>query len=116
VETRAIDADESCQLPKQGLGMIGLTEEKRPAILSFWGGFVSLCSLFYLTGSFLKAATIGTFVLISCLLGFGQRSLLRAAFVIAIVAIAVALGAPSPDQWAQLFHDAQRTLVAGMGG
>jgi hypothetical protein len=96
--------------------MIGLTEQQRGLAASFWAGLVSFCSLFYLAGSFSKAATVGAFVLVSCLLGFGQRWLFRGAFAIAILAIAVALGAPSPDQWAQLLHDARRTLVAGMGG
>jgi hypothetical protein len=50
--------------------------------------------------------------LVSCLLGLGQRWLFRGSFAIAIVAIAVALGAPSPDQWAQLFEDARQTLSA----
>jgi hypothetical protein len=101
---------------KQGLGMINLTEQKRRTAMSFWAGLVSFCALFYLTGSFSKAAIIGTFVLVSCLLGFGQRWLLRGSFAIAILAIAIWLGAPGPDQWVQLLQDARRTLVAGMGG
>jgi hypothetical protein len=102
--------------PKEGLGMTNLTEEKRRAAMWFWAGLVSFCALFYLTGSFSKAAIIGTFVLVSCLLGFGQRWLLRGSFAIAILAIAIWLGAPGPDQWVQLLQDARRTLVAGMGG
>jgi len=52
------------------------------------------------------------FILGSCVLGLGQRWLLRGSFAIAIVAIAIALGAPTPDQWAQLLQDARRTLFA----
>jgi hypothetical protein len=96
--------------------MIDLTEEERQAALSFWAGLVSFFALFYLTGSFLKAVVVGIFVLVSCLLGLGQRWLLRGSFAIAIVAIAVALGAPSPNQWAQLLQYARQTLFAGMSG
>jgi uncharacterized membrane protein len=53
--------------------MIDLTEEERHAALSFWAGLVSFFALFYLTGSFLKAVVVGIFVLVSCLLGLGQR-------------------------------------------
>ena len=96
--------------------MSNLTDETRRAAMSFWAGLVSFCALFYLTGSFSKGAVIGTFVLVSCLLGFGQRWLLRGSFAIALVAIAMWLGAPGPDQWVQLLQDVRRTLVAGMGG
>src|SRR5262245_19118450 len=94
--------------------MIGLTEQERQEALSYWVGLVSFVALFYLTGSFWKAVAVGIFVLGSCLLGFGRRWLFRGTFVITIVAIAVALGAPSPDQWAQLLEDARRTLFAGI--
>ena len=93
--------------------MIGLTEQERQEALSFWAGLVSFVALFYLIGSFWKA---GIFVLGSCLLGLGQRWLFRGSFAIAILAIAVALGAPSPDQWTQLLQDARQTLFAHMPG
>jgi hypothetical protein len=94
--------------------MINLTEQERQEALSFWVGLVSFSALFYLTGSFWKAMAVGIFVLGSCLLGLGQRWLFRGSFAIAIVAIAVALGAPSPDQWTQLLQDARQTLFAQM--
>jgi hypothetical protein len=92
--------------------MIGLTEDERLLTLSLWAGFVIFSAILYLTGSFWKAILIGTFVLISCVLGFGSRWLLRGSFAIAIVALAVALGAPGPDQWADLLEDARRALFA----
>jgi hypothetical protein len=96
--------------------MLNLTEQERQEALSFWAGLVSFAALLYLTGSFWKAVAVGIFVLVSCLLGLGQRWSLRGSFAIAIVAIAVALGAPSPDQWAQFFQDARQTLFAGTAG
>jgi len=59
---------------------------------------VLFASILYLTRSFWKAILVSIFVLVSCVLGFG----LRGSFAIAIVAIAVVLGAPGPDQWVQL--------------
>jgi hypothetical protein len=94
--------------------MIGLTEQERQEALSFWVGLVSFVALFYLTGSFWKAVAVGIFVLGSCLLGLGERWLFRGSFAIAILAIAVALGAPSPHQWTLLLEDARQTLLAGM--
>jgi len=40
------------------------------------------------------------------------QTLLRASFANAIVAIAIALGASTLDQWPQLLQDARRTLPA----
>ncbi|OLB69253.1 MAG: hypothetical protein AUI16_29210 [Alphaproteobacteria bacterium 13_2_20CM_2_64_7] len=96
--------------------MMDLTEDERLLALSLWVGVVLFTAILYLTGSYWKAILIGLFVLISCLLGFGRRWLLRGSFVVAIVAIAVALGAPSPDQWSQLLQDARRALFAWIPG
>ena len=92
--------------------MIDLTDDERLALLSLWVGVVLFSAILYLTGSYWKAILIGTFVLGSYLLGFGRSWLLRGSFAVAIVAIAVALGAPSPDQWAQLLQDARQALFA----
>jgi hypothetical protein len=96
--------------------MMDLTEDERLLALSLWVGVVLFTAILYLTGSYWKAILIGLFVLISCLLGFGRRWLLRGSFAVAIVAIAVALGAPSPDQWSQLLQDARRALFAWIPG
>jgi hypothetical protein len=92
--------------------MVNLTEDKRLVALSVWVGVVVFSAVLYLTGSYWKAILIGTFVLGSCVLGFGRSWLLRGSFAIAIVAVAVTLGAPSPDQWAQLLQDARGALLA----
>jgi O-antigen ligase len=96
--------------------MMDLTEDERLLALSLWVSVVLFSAILYLTGSYSKAILIGLFVLISCLLGFGRRWLLRGSFAVAIVAIAVALGAPSPDQWSQLLQDARRALFAWIPG
>jgi hypothetical protein len=89
-----------------------MSEDERLVALSLWVGVVLFSAILYLTGSYWKAILIGTFVLVSCALGFGRRWVLRGSFAIAIVAIAVALGAPGPDQWADLMQDARRALFA----
>src|SRR5262245_6009908 len=92
--------------------MSDLTEEERVMAMSLWVGVVLFSAIVYLTGSYWKAILIGTFVLGSCLVGFGRLWLLRGSFAIAIVVVAVALGAPSPDQWAQLLQDARQAMFA----
>ena len=73
---------------------------------------VLFAAILYLTGSFWKAILVSIFVLVACVLGFGPRG----SFAIAIVAIAVVLGAPSPDQWVQLWQDARRAFSIWLPG
>jgi uncharacterized membrane protein YcfT len=90
--------------------MVDLPEGKRLAALSLWVGAVVFSALLYLTGSYWKAILIGTFVSGSCVLGFGRSWVLRGSFMIAIVAIAVALGGSSPDEWSQHLRDARQAF------
>jgi hypothetical protein len=96
--------------------MTNLTEDGRLMALSLWVGVVVFSAILYLTGSYWRAILIGTFVLGSCALGFGRIWLLRGSFAIAIVAVAVALGAPSPDQWAQSLQEARQAFLAWIPG
>src|SRR6266436_3825653 len=89
-----------------------LTEEDRALVLSVWAALVSVFAIYFLTGSFWKAALIGAFVGGSSLLGYGTRWVLKGSFAIAVVAIAVALGLPPPDQWLQLVHDVREAVCA----
>jgi hypothetical protein len=88
-----------------------VSQDDRLAVLCVWNGLVTFVSLFFLTGAFFKSALISIFVLVSSLLGYGQRWLFRGGFVIAVLAIAVFVGAiPHPDQWKDLFHDVRALL------
>ena len=88
-------------------------EEYRPSrILPVCTGLTSLIAIYYLTVNAWKAALIGAFVGGSAMLGYGARWVLIGSFAIAVLAIAVALGLPPPDQWLQLAHDAQEAILA----
>ena len=89
-----------------------LNEQDRALLLSAWACLVSVFAIYFLTGSFWKAALIGAFVGGSSLLGYGARWVLKGSFVIAVVAIAVALGLPPPDQWLQLVNEMRETVFA----
>ena len=93
-----------------------LTQEDRALILSVWAALVSAVAIYFLTGSFWKAALISTFVGVSSLLGYGTRWVLKGSFAIAVLAIAVALGLPPPDQWPQLIHQVQEAVLVFRAG
>jgi hypothetical protein len=67
---------------------------------------ILFAAMFYLTGSFWKAILVGMSVLVTCFVGIGPRGSLA----VAVAAIAVVLGAPSPDQWGQLWQDARQAF------
>jgi hypothetical protein len=67
---------------------------------------ILFAAMLYLTGSFWKAILVGMSVLVAYFVGIGPRW----SFAIAIVAIAVGLGVPSPDHWVQLWQDARRAF------
>jgi hypothetical protein len=89
-----------------------LIEEERRDLLSLWAGFVSAVAIYFLIGSFWKAVLIGAFVGGSALLGYGTRWLLNVSFAFAVLAIAVALGLPPPDQWLELLYGAREAVLA----
>lgn len=74
--------------------------------LNVWNAIVVFGSLAYLSAGLGKAAIIAIFVLISGLLSFGQRWLIRGGFAIGLVAIAVALGFPHPAIWPKIAKEA----------
>ena len=89
-----------------------MTEEKRAQGLALWAGLVSVAAIYFLTGDYWRASLIGVFVGVSAVLGYATSWVLKGSFAIAVLAIAVALGLPPPDQWLQLAHDAQEAILA----
>lgn len=68
-----------------------------------WNAIVVFAALASLGAGFVKAGAIAAFVFISCMVGIGQRRLLQAGLAIAILAIAVSLGFPGPEEWTGIF-------------
>ncbi len=86
-----------------------LTAEQRTQILPFWAGLVSIVAIYFLTANAWKAVLIGAFVGGSAMLGYG-RGVLTGSFAIAVLAIAVTLGFPPPDQWLQLIEEVRGAI------
>jgi hypothetical protein len=99
-------------IPSTGSGGCEWTEEKRALLLPLWAALVSVVAIYFLTENYWKALLIATFVAGSAMLQYGPRWVLMGSFAIAVLAIAVALGLPRPDQWLQLAHEAQEAILA----
>ena|SRR5882757_7084867 len=83
-------------------------------IAYLWNGVVVFAALVSLGAGFVKAGVIAVFVFVSCLVGIGQRRLLQAGLAIAIVAIAVSLGFPGPEEWAGIFKSMVATAKSSL--
>jgi hypothetical protein len=83
-----------------------MTDHERMQLSSTWtAGVVFVCALFLGSG-LIKAFLVAVFVLGSCLLNLGQRWLLRGGFAMALLSIAVAMGAPHPRDWPEVARTA----------
>ena len=86
---------------------------ERVIVLQGWNALVVFFSVLYLTGGFIKAMVVAGFVLVSGLLGFGQRWLLRGGFLVSVFALAVYLGAlPPPQEWPDHLKQAREFVVS----
>lgn len=75
-----------------------------------WNAVCVAGALYYLSGSIVKAGLIAVFVYFSSLLGYGLRWLMPGGFAVTILACAVVLGFPHPEQWPELFRSAVESL------
>jgi hypothetical protein len=89
---------------------MAMDDEDRLFVTIIWNAFVVFFSLLYLTGGFVKPAIIAAFVLVSTMVGYGRRWLVPIGFLLGIVSIAVALGAPRPERWPELVQSLQSAL------
>ena len=89
-----------------------MTPEDRLVLTCWWSGLAVLVSVLYIEGGLGKAVLIALFVAVSSLLGFGRRWLLRGAFALSVLAIAVALGFPAPARWPSLVKQAPGAISA----
>jgi hypothetical protein len=79
-----------------------------------WNAIVAFAALASLGAGFVKAGVIAVFVFVSCIVGIGSRRLLQAGLAVAIVAIAVSLGFPGPQEWAGIFKSFVATAKASL--
>ena len=88
-----------------------MSAEEQANVLCFWNALVIAGGLYYFGYGFLSSLLIATVVLISSLLGYGRRHLLRGGFAMMIIGMAVATHLlPPTDQWMALLKSAQVTL------
>jgi hypothetical protein len=73
--------------------------DDRLVLMICWNVLCVLAAIWFLSGSFFKASVVAGFVFVSCVLGYGTKWLVRAGFVICLVALAVFLGAPPVERW-----------------
>lgn len=71
----------------------------RDRLLNVWTTVLVFASLYFLGAGFIKSVLIGGFFMVSCTLNYGRRWLIDLAFIVTLVAIAVAIGFPHPSQW-----------------
>jgi hypothetical protein len=90
---------------KKGDAIMNRQQQIEAAVVLFAG-------ILYLTGSFLKAILVSISVLVACVVGLGPGG----SVAIAIVAMAFVLGAPSSDQWVQLWQEARRAFSIWLCG
>jgi hypothetical protein len=83
-----------------------MNPQERFAVTCAWNAACVAVSLYYLSGSIVKAGLIAVFVYFSSLLGYGLRWLMPGGFAVTILACAVVLGFPHPEQWPGLLKSA----------
>jgi hypothetical protein len=89
-----------------------MTAGERLILTSGWNGLVVFVGLLVLDAGLMKTVVITLFVLVSCLLDFGRRWLMRGGVVIALITIAVTLGFPPPAQWLDLAKITPGVLIS----
>ena len=90
---------------------VQVQQDDQLALLYVWNALIVFASMLFLTGAFFKSALTAAFVWVSCMLGYGQRWLLRGGFALGALAFAILLGVIPPlEQWGSSFRDASDLL------
>lgn len=80
-----------------------MSAEEQANVMCFWNAVVVAAGLYYLGYGLIFSILIAVIVLISSLIGYGRRHLLRGGFAMMVVAMAVAIHVlPPTDQWLAL--------------
>jgi hypothetical protein len=90
---------------------LSLSPQERAALSACWIALCTFLSLWYLTQSFWRSALVALFALISMALNFGSQWVSRVGFALSILAIALFLGAPTLDRWADLIKSASELIT-----
>jgi hypothetical protein len=92
---------------------VAMSEQRLIILKCAWSAVVIFLALLYLTGEYVKPFVIAGFVFGSSILGIGRPWLFFACFIAALMAVAVALGVPSPGQWPALARRLLELLGTG---
>ncbi len=88
-----------------------MSPEEQQNVLCFWNAIVVAGALYSFGYGILFSLFIGLVILISALIGYGRRHLVRAGFALMVIAVAVAVGTlPPPEQWVSLSKSALMTI------
>ena len=88
-----------------------MSAEEQANVLCFWNALVIATGLYYFGYGLGFSLLIAVVVLISSLIGYGRRHLVRGGFALMVIAIAVSAHAlPPPDQWVAVLKSAQLTV------
>lgn len=85
-----------------------MSADEKANVQCFWNAIVIAVVLYYLGSGFGMSLIVAFGALISTLIGYGRRYLVRGGFAMMIVGIAVAIHLlPPPDQWMAVLKSAQ---------
>jgi len=91
-----------------------MSPEERQNVQCFWNALVIAGALYSLGYGIISSLFISAIILISTLIGYGRRYLIRAGWVLMVVAIAVAIGLlPPPPQWLPALKTVQ-VMISGI--
>ena len=79
-----------------------MSDDEKHYAQTFWLTICLFGALAFLMGQFWRPFVVTIFAMGCMLLGIGSRWIPRVAFLIALVAVATALGFPGPGQWDEL--------------
>lgn len=100
---------ETVIIPKTIEGFMSPDEQQN--VVCFWNAFVFAGALYSFGYGLLFSSFISAVILISTLIGYGRRYLVRAGFALMVIAMGVAVGMlPPPEQWSSLSKSALTTI------
>jgi hypothetical protein len=88
-----------------------MTIDERAEAMCFWNSIVVGVALYYFGNTWWMALCVAFIVLISALIGYGRRHLMRLGFATMVFTLAVMSGAfPHPSLWGGMLKSAHTTM------